>query len=263
MEIDHDAGEVVLHEPTAYRYNGAGTVLPVTVHVDQPYVRARLLLAGRDPLEGDFVIDTGLGQTVMLGLGFAESHGFPGAFTRTVAVPAASASGDSQMVMGRLGGLQIGPFVLPGAIAMLPPFETMVPGKAGTIGWNFLRRFRLVVDFPQEQIILEPTARLSESEELDMSGLRLGGEVDSGGLPVTRVLERSPAAEADVRSGDLLLEVDGRAAASIPSTTLRQIFRQAGRAVKLRVKSGTEVRTVLIKTSPTGLGHHKALRSAG
>jgi S1-C subfamily serine protease len=54
-------------------------------------------------------------------------------------------------------------------------------------------------------------------------------------LRVVRVLDASPAGEAGLLAGDVLLEVDGRPAASLGLGRLQQMFREEEREHTLRI----------------------------
>lgn len=227
VELDYQAGEMRLHHPGGYTYSGRGEIVPVTLHANQPYARARIELPGGDAAEGEFVIDTGSGASLMLASDFAAAHGLPAALERTLRSRAAAVGGTVSMVAGRLPAVRLGRFAFREPIVLFPDGMITAPGTAGNIGGGLLSRFRVIFDYPGRRLILEPTDRLDEREEYDMSGISLtahGPALDA--IRVTQVREGSPGEAAGVKPDDLLRFVDGRPAAGLGLATLRELFRR-------------------------------------
>src|SRR6185369_7056231 len=57
VEIDYASGLMNLYDPQHYKYTGAGESIPLEIKEKTPYVRARIVLNGREPIEGKFEID--------------------------------------------------------------------------------------------------------------------------------------------------------------------------------------------------------------
>ncbi len=249
VELDYEAREVLLHASRSYEYRGPGAVIPLSLHTNQPYVRASIRVAGRT-LDGDYVIDLGSGNTVMLAADYADEHRIRTSISRTIEFPAASVGGPFQVAVGRLEELQLGSFRVSRPLVLFPSGLVTAPGRAGNIGGKVLSRFRVIFDYARERMILEPTTRLSESDEFDMSGLRFTAATatrSAVGVSISAVLRDSPAAEAGVRAGDLLLAVDGVTARDMSLTELRELFRQLDREFSLEVQTGSTRRTVRIR----------------
>lgn len=82
--------------------------------------------------------------------------------------------------------------------------------RIGTIGNNLLRRFVLYMDYGRQQIILEKGADFDRRFAEDRSGLQLYlGDHDR--VMVALAAPGTPAAEAGLRAGDVILAMDGRA----------------------------------------------------
>ena len=64
-----------LHEPLAYEYRGIGQSIPLNVQPDGAiYVQARVQAPGGNPIEGEFVMDTGGNGILLLARPFVEQH---------------------------------------------------------------------------------------------------------------------------------------------------------------------------------------------
>ncbi len=229
VEIDYRAQEIRLHDPSTFVYEGSGESLPLTIHDDQPYIRARLGLGERGEQEGEFVVDTGSASTLMIAEDFARSHRLLESVGRTLVASGRGVGGDISLTVGRLAALKIGPFTLTQPVVLFPAGVITARGKAGNIGAGALRRFLVVFDYPRQRLILEPASVYDEPDEYDMSGLSLmaaGTELDV--IRVERVREGAPGEEAGVRPEDVLRSVSSRPAREIGLSGIRAMFRRQG-----------------------------------
>jgi tetratricopeptide (TPR) repeat protein len=141
--------------------------------------------------------------------------------------------------------IQIGPVELRGlsinetdeAYLNEAPAETIF-----AIGLEGLKRMELVVDGPHQVAFLHPsTAPASEPEHNRLGAifLKLDGESDN---LTARVAERSSAARAGLRDGDVLSKIDGKDIASLsrqPLFNMEDFWRKpAGTTYRLEVKRG-------------------------
>jgi hypothetical protein len=107
----------------------------------------------------------------------------------------------------------------------------------GLLGWNALREGRLSFRGPAAgpASALRFTPYPASPWPRAFVGVGLGLAPAAGGLRVVSVYVPSPAAEAGVTAGDLLVSVDGRPAAEAPAP-----FAPAGQSVTLVLQRGAE-----------------------
>lgn len=87
--------------------------------------------------------------------------------------------------------------------------ETDSDREAGNVGMPLLRRFRMMIDFPNNRMFVIPLAdKIDEPFPRDRSGLR--AVQDGNRLVVRHVSEGSPAAAAGWREGDSITAIDGQ-----------------------------------------------------
>jgi C-terminal processing protease CtpA/Prc len=118
----------------------------------------------------------------------------------------------------------------------------------GLIGGELLRRFaRVVVDYAHRRVILEPQAEVGQPPEFDASGLSLvAAGPDFRSFRVRLVLPSSPAEEAGIEPGDVLLTFDGRPAAEYGLEELRRVLRRpGGRHTMTLEREGSTVETAI------------------
>ncbi len=114
----------------------------------------------------------------------------------------------------------------------------MTNAVAGVIGSGILRRFTVILDYQARVMSLRPNASLNVPFEADMSGMDLRATSNGTGYTVTSVRPGFPAATAGLATGDLIVAVDGNAAAGIGQNALEEMFKQAGKNYTLTVRRG-------------------------
>ncbi len=159
--------------------------------------------------------------------------------------------GASKMWTGRLREFRLG------RVALKSPIVEMAeatggafarPDIAGIIGGELLRRFRVTFDCPRKRMILEPTERVGEPFDEEMSGIRwLSGGPDYREFRARAVMPESPAMEAGVHGGDLLVSVNDEPASAFGKWDLRQYLRVPDRDVRLKLRRGGQQVEVRLK----------------
>jgi hypothetical protein len=117
------------------------------------------------------------------------------------------------------------------------------------IGAEFLRHFRVAVDYPRRRVVLEP---VDVPWPHDVESFGLGLARDGGTRTVvTGVWADSPADRAGLRPGQRVLRVDGQPADSLSLPALRsRLLDPAGRVVALTVQGDSGVSTVTLEKAP-------------
>jgi hypothetical protein len=253
VEVDYQSRVVNLYEPKAYQYIGSGESIPLRILSNLPFVRMKIPLAGRKPLEGDFIVDLGAGRfTAILNTPLVESNSLLTAAQKTIKEPGAEGvGGDVKLLVGRLPRLQLGRFSLTDPVVHFAQDRKGAFGSSefsGVVGGELLHRFKVIFDYAHKRMILEPNARLAESFEYDMSGIRLRAEgEDFKTLRVQRVVENSPATEAGVREGDLISAIDGKPTAELSLSQIKDMFKQEGKEYLLGLIRGDEKKQIKLK----------------
>jgi hypothetical protein len=251
VEIDYAARLINLYDPKSFQYSGAGESVPIELKDGGANVRARLALAGRAPVEGNFRIDTGGSHALLLSTPFVKEQNVLQSVPKTIAVPAAGVGGETNVLLGRIQSLQLGRFTLEKPVTS---FAQSTKGAlanknlTGNIGGGILRRFKVIFDYPNRRMILEPNSRFTESFESDMSGVVLIAEGAKLDIPkVFYVTDSSPASEAGLRVGDIITAIDGKPSSTFTLDDIREMFKQNGREYLLSIKRGEQSLQIKIK----------------
>jgi hypothetical protein len=250
VETDIDAGIFRLYDSATWQYRGRTQPLPVRVdELGVPHIKVSFTIGGGAPVEGEFIIDSAAGATTLyLSSPFASQKKILETLrksgTKLLAGEVGGVGGSSKLWLARIGQARIG------KTAFSHPVIGITEAKGGTlahadiagiVGGGFLHRFKVIFDCPHSRIYLDPTARLHEAFEEDMSGLEwinLGeGRTD---FRVHAIRPDSPAAHTAVEPGDMLLSVDGRPAREFDRSSLCQYLRRPDRKLHLVFKRGDQ-----------------------
>lgn len=244
VEIDYAAARLRLYDPQTYQYAGRGEVLPISFLGQAPYVLASVLQPGREPVQGRFEIDTGSLDALNLNTPFAEANKLFPPEQKMFQVRGMSLGGETQGVITRVEALRLGHFTIPKPVTSAVTDDV---DRAGQISAEILRRFKLILDYSHQRVILEKNSDFNEPFELDMAGVFIVAEPpDFKTLKLFLVIEGTPAWEAGLRSEDTITSINGRPASEFSLVEVRRLFKQEGRRLRLRVQHGEEERSVQI-----------------
>ncbi len=118
----------------------------------------------------------------------------------------------------------------------------------GLLGYSFLRRFRVVIDYPHQVLWLESIPHTVDERPNEYTHVGLQLERRGTALSIVGVAAGSPAALAGIERADELVAID-----ATPATMLdvigasRRLEGPAGSRVVLRVRRGDAVRTVRLQ----------------
>jgi len=250
LRIDYASRMLEFLPAQTFQYAGKGAIVPLTFRYGHPYIRARITLPGHAPIEGQFVVDLGSSQAVILTPAFIEERHVLDDIGRTIEARGHGVGGQLLARVGRIGSVEVGGTTFERPITMLPVSSGAMVGASdaiGNIGGEIMRRFTVTLDYSRNRMILEPNAQLREPFDADMSGLgaRMGPD-GSNALEVEWIQSDSPASEAGVQPNDLIERIDGRPALEIGVSGLRAMSRHDGERHVLSIRRGDQTLEIRI-----------------
>ncbi|HEV2205308.1 MAG TPA: PDZ domain-containing protein [Candidatus Acidoferrales bacterium] len=250
--IDYARETVRIYDPSTYKYQGHGSVMPLSFHNAMPVIHAKFSTPKGKQVEADFGVNTALIAGIVFSRKFSDArHVFP---TKGKIAQAydPQLTGGENVSLFRLRYFKIAGSAAESPIAELSSSTEADGGDtklAGVIGAGFLQRFDIVFDYPHKQIIFDVNANFKNYDEEDKSGIAL---VASGPglktLQVVHVAPNSPAGRAGIKTGDVIAGIDDEPAANISLASAREMFRDVGHKYKLLVQRGDQTREVTIQT---------------
>jgi hypothetical protein len=229
VEIDYQTQTIKLHPANTYTASPQGVIIPISLVRRRPFVRAQIKFPGREAIEGKFIIDTGDSSGLSLHSRFVQKHALLSQVSNGIPHFTSGIAGEAKEILGRAEHFLLGEKVIERPVVAFSQAEKGSTADAsydGAIGGEILRRFKLTLDYSRGQMILEPNGNLAAPFEVDMSGMDLVAQGKAfATIQVLRVYENTPASQAGLRPGDILLEINGTAAGELGLEQVRQLFK--------------------------------------
>ncbi len=253
VTIDYENKELFLRSNESFspRPRRYGTSYPMTVTQSKPYIESMSISVGDSALlPVRLVIDTGAGHALLLNQE-SESGKLPLPSKVIRANLGRGLNGNISGHVGRVQTVEIGSLKLHNVLASFPDeasfgtkFLAQEQSRQGSVGGEFLRRFRVTFDYRGGRLFLKPNKqRVREPFEHDMSGLEIRGKnKDLSQVYIQKVVESSPAEEAGLQPGDELVFINNQ---RVTDLTLSEIYKllssKEGREIELFIRRNEEV----------------------
>jgi PDZ domain/Aspartyl protease len=239
VTIHSDVSSLVLTDPVTYRppRGKRWSSLPLSVENNKAYFTARVQLNDSLTMPLKLVLDTGASHALSLELD-SDPRMVPPA-RRLPADLGRGLSGTVRGFLGRVPTLYLGRYTMRSVLTSFPDAVDVhrridVP-RNGNVGYELLKRFSLVIDYPHRRLLLRPNTKFREPFEHDMSGIDLlATGVDYHRFLVLRVMPDSPAATAGIEPDEELLSINFLPANTFSLTQLdRMLHSEDGRVLLL------------------------------
>ena len=114
--------------------------------------------------------------------------------------------------------------------------------RNGILGNQVLRRFDVIIDYPDSVLYLKPTRSYKQKFNYDRSGMliyAIGHNLKD--FYVNTIIPGSPAEEADIREGDLIPKIRGLPASLFDLTSInRMLMKRPGKKIKVTIERNGE-----------------------
>jgi hypothetical protein len=247
---------IKLHNSDKFAYSGPGESIPIKLNSQgHPIIRGEMTPIGGDPIKGEFALDIGAGGGLALYSPFVAEHHLPGPDVSTIQGHGiGGAGGEASGRFGRVSEFRIGKYKLSKPITFFSDDKAGAFASSdvqGNIGEEILSRFKLLFDYTNDRIILEPTATFAEAVDRAFSGLSVEGEgKDYKTFRITKVLENSPASETGSQTDDVITAVDERGSSEVTLSKLLEMFKLRA-SYKVTVRRGEQ--TMKVTLTPRAL----------
>lgn len=233
VEICYDAHLVRLHHPSHYAPPAGAHAIPLSFERRVPFVTARLTVPGIPARTRRLLVDSGSEDAVDDSL-LLESRG------PLRRVMGGVGSGQTyEVLFGRIERMELGPFVL-------KDLPSVAPGVS-LIGGEVLRRFRVILDYAGERLLLVRGRHFADEVPDDRSGLSLRMADDGDRLRVEDVTPGSLAARAGVRVGDHVVAIDGAAVRDLGLRRAQAVLMVPGVKLQLQVEDEAGTRELTLE----------------
>jgi hypothetical protein len=242
IKVDYARARLTLFDPAQFK-TGTGTRVPVTARGRLPQVKGSI-----DGIDGAFEIDMGSRASLTLAPAFAAKNDLATKLSaKNEAITGAGIAGPVRSLLARGKMLKLGTVEVPFPVVLIPKIaagQAAPTELAGNVGIGILRQFAVTYDLPNDAIYFERYVNFGTPDITDRGGLWV--ERGSEGYQVVDVVAAGPAAQAGLKAGDVIVEINGRAWADFPLPVLRDTLRgPPGSRLRLKTAAGAEVTLVL------------------
>jgi hypothetical protein len=256
VEFDYERGYLTLYDPQKYEYSGDGAVFPASLEMGyDPQIEGKLLVAGGVEIPVRFTLDTGAGGTVV-SAPVVKAHNLLKVVTAKI--PNAGkpkTDGVDGLVFetttARIDAIKLGNLVIARPLVALStdtsgPFAMEDIGV--NLGGNVLRRFKVIVDYFRNRVILEPNGHFHDPFVSDASGLVLEADGPEFKRVLVRgIVEGSAADKAGLKEGDLITAIDGESTDKYALWEIQDLLKASGQMRKLTVHRENQTMLVTLE----------------
>lgn len=232
IEVDYETRTLKLFDKDQYNYAGNGEVVPIKLNAaGHPIIEAEVTPMGSAPVKGRFVVDLGSSLPLALYSPFVKEHQLLGPNLKTIkSVGGIGAGGETRGQIGRVSELSIGKFKIKQPITFFSEDQAgafAISSVLGNIGAQIMNRFRVVLDYKRERIILEPNSLFGSPFDRAFSGFTLVAEgPDYRTFRIAQLLDNSPATDAQLQRNDVITAIDGKPLTELTLSVLNEMFER-------------------------------------
>ncbi len=246
VKIDFDENLLEVYQPGEISYPRGGTLLrpaftllPIeTLHIKD----AR-------KMEYNFYFDTGAGLCFLMSENLVSDSAILLPKRNPVITQAEGMGGKLQMRLTVIKQLKIGNYVF----RKVPTYlyndnynVTSYPFIGGLIGNDLLRRFNMVINYPQKEIHLSPNKHFTEPFDYSYTGMAIYDI--NGNIVIDDVVPGSPADKAGLRKEDIIISVGNNFSKNIQqyktllqttNETLHLVISRNNDLIEIKMRPGT------------------------
>lgn len=252
IEMDYSRRLITLHNPIFYepKYPKNSITLPLEMQDTKPFITAEIEQEDGSRITVKLLVDLGASHALWLDPHTDKRIRLPEKTVETYL--GTGLSGQIHGVLGKINKLILGPYVLNEPIVAYPDslstaLATRLGERNGSIGSEVLRRFNVVIDYPNKKLTLSPNHSFHDRFRQNMSGIEIESTIP--GLPyyqITYIRKNSPADRAGLRRGDEIISINDQSALSMTINNIYHIFEsKPGRKIKMTVRRrGEKFKTI-------------------
>ena len=231
IRLDYDSQVLEVFSPGTYKYPRGGYLLKPNFST-LPLQSATI--NDERPINSRFIFDTGAGLSFLLSKDFVEDSAVFKKGKKFYPTQAEGLGGKRQMNITVGKEVKIGPYKF--RKVPIHIFEddynvTSYPLLGGLIGNDILRRFNVVINYPEQSIHIKPNSHFNEAFDYSYTGL--GIYLVDGEIRVIDIMPNSPGDKAGFLRDDIIFSVETNTSKNIQA--YKNLFQNSLGKVKVVV----------------------------
>jgi len=252
VKINYKRGVITLYEPSEFKKPKGFTSFRIDIKSSKPYIHLPVSIRDSLILSSRFLIDSGAGLSLLL---YTNTHNEfelpPNTITGNIGF---GLGGVMEGYLGRIHKLDLSPFSFSNVITNFQELSYSVDTsfvilRDGIIGNGLLSRFTVIVDYHRSRLYLKPRRKYNRGFEYDRSGMIfIASGTDLNKFEVVSIIPGSPAAEAGVLPGDIVIGIN-----RIPKPILdlklinRKLQKREGKKIRLVIDRQGERKVIFFR----------------
>jgi hypothetical protein len=206
VRLDYDQLQMEVYTPGVFKYPRGGFLLRPdfsTLPLQYATVRDERSITNR------FIFDTGAGLSFLLSQDFVDDSVVFRKKRKFYPTQVEGLGGKRKMEMGVMKEVKIGPYKFKRVPVHVFEDEfnvTSYPSQGGLIGNDILRRFNVILNYPEKSIHLKPNSHFNEAFDYSYTGLAI--YLIDGEIRVVDIMKNSPGEKAGFQPGDIIFSVE-------------------------------------------------------
>lgn len=248
VKINFGDSTITVSQPKDMRRFRKGNKVALKIENRKPYLQAKITFTNGIKTTDKLIFDLGAGHPLSLE-NIIEKHGLPDKFI--AANLGVGLTGPIDGFISRVKEVDIGKYKIKNVITSFPVSnsgEKTVEQRDGNLGMGILKRFTLIVDYPDSVLYLKPGPKINDAYEHDMSGLeyyRTGKDLDH--VVISRVEPGSPGDEVGLEPGDEIMAINFKPVNKMTLEEIDGIFKsRPDRALLLEIYHDKKFDNVII-----------------
>lgn len=243
VSIDYDKMVFEVLTPGLVKYPRGGYLLRpqfTTLPIQSVSVK------DNNELLAKFYLDTGAGLCMLLNEDLVADSILLRSKRKLYPTEAEGLGGKKAMSLTVVKEIKVGPYKFHNVPVYTFDDEfniTSYPVLGGLLGNDIMRRFNVILNYPEQQIYIRPNKHYTDSFDYSYSGL--GMYLMDGAITVTEVMKKSPAEDAGFIPGDLVLGIDNNISGNIQ--TYKTLLQNAGAKIKVLISRKGELMVITLK----------------
>lgn len=243
ITVDYDSSLMHVYTPGTIKYPKGGYLLRPQFST---IPMQALTIRDERSITAKYFFDIGAGLCMLLNEDLVQDSSLFRKKRKLYPTAAEGLGGKKNMFLTVIREMRLGPY----RFRNVPVFVfddafniTSYPVLGGLIGNDILRRFNLILNYPEQQIYLKPNKHFLDSFDYSYSGL--GMYLIDGVITVTDIMEKSPAAEAGFMPGDIVVGVENNLSGNIQQYKI--MLQNPGYRMKVIIMRKNELKELYIK----------------
>lgn len=244
VKVNFDSSYIEVFSPGKIKYPRDGTLLhPAFTNLPIQWLNIK----DRSGIGFNFYFDTGAGLCLLLSEQFAKDSNILLSRRRPVVTQAEGVGGKLQMRLTLIKEVKVGPY----RFRQVPTYlykddynVTSYPFTGGLLGNDLLRRFNLILNYPNREIHLSPNSHFEESFDYAYTGL--GIYYVGGRIMVEDVIKDSPAERAQFKVNDEVIAVDRNF--TLNMQVYKALLQRPDEVVKVLIKRNGQLKELTLRT---------------